>query len=319
MSWKSFVTAGLLCVVASPVFAQPTMTVVKGGSVANNHLDANGNWVWQAQVTPDYAMVPDASGTPIGAELGFSNSVTGPSNDAVISATVGSGMSTAASGAGANPGNVIFGWETLTNLGGTGDCSSGNPGNCPVGVQVGTGADDNDVFSAIGSNNLTSGAAQYLVLTVSRPVVSIVTPETTTTVTVSGAYGGGGDLGRIAQITGGTPPNYTTGNFDTFSGMFTRTARGGDADLDGDIDFDDFQSNLLLNYNQSGKSWQHGDFDGTGTVDFNDFQILLTQYNTTYSVGSGAGSGGGGAVPEPTAAVLALLAGCAFLGRRIRG
>jgi hypothetical protein len=318
MSWKSFVTAGLLCVIASPVFAAPTMTVVKGGSVANNHLDANGNWVWQAQVTPDYALVPDASGTPIGAELGFASSSTGGTDPTVSTAAVGSDMVTTASGAGANPGNVIYGWETLTNLGGTGDCSSGNPGNCPVGVQIG-GVDNTQVFSALGSANETTGALQYAVLTVGRPVVSIATPETTTTITVSGAYGGGGDLGRIAQITGGTPPNYTTGNFDTFSGVFTRTARGGDADLDGDVDFDDFQSNLLLNYNQSGKSWQHGDFDGTGTVDFNDFQILLTQYNTTYSVGSGAGSGGGGAVPEPTAAVLALLAGCAFLGRRIRG
>lgn len=317
MSWKSFVTAGLLCVLATPAFAQPTMDVNKAGTVSNGHLDTLGRWVWEVEITPDYGLVPDASGTPVAAELGLT-STAGNGESAVINAAViGAGFDTP------NPGNVIFGWEPLTPLGGTGDCSSGDPGDCPVGILVGTGGATNQVFASIGSANKTAGAQKFLTVTGGRPVVSLADPNTTSVITVEGAYGAGSVLGRIAQIDGGTvgpPPTYTTANFDTFAGTFTRNARGGDADLDGDVDFTDFQSNLLLNFNQSGKSWQHGDFDGTGTVDFNDFQILLTQFNTTYSVGGAPGSGGGGtAVPEPTAAILMLLAG-SFLGfRRMRG
>ena len=80
MSWKSLVTAGLLCVLASPVFAAPTLQVVKGGASATNssNLDANGNWVWKVTVTPDLAIVPvAANGTPVATELGFTSTSTG--------------------------------------------------------------------------------------------------------------------------------------------------------------------------------------------------------------------------------------------------
>jgi hypothetical protein len=148
--------------------------------------------------------------------------------------------------------------------------------------------------------------------------VSIGSPNTTSTVTVSGAYGGNG---RIAQITGGTPPNYTTGNFDTFAGVFTRNARGGDSDLNGTVNFDDFQSALLLNFGQSGKAWQHGDYDGNGTVNFDDFQILLTQFGSSYSVGGSAGGGAAAAsaaVPEPATMLMVLLGVLPLLARRNR-
>lgn len=298
MSWKSFVSAGLLCMLASPVFAAPTLSLVRGGSVANNHLNASGQWVWNVNITPDYALVPDSSGTPVAAELGFTV------NGAVVSATMGSGFDTE------NPGRKIFGWEP--NSTGTVD-----PANHFDGIKIGTGANNNQVSAALGSPNHTSGAQTFLVLTAPRPVVSIGSPNTTSTVTVSGAYGGNG---RIAQINGGTPPNYTTGNFDTFAGVFTRNARGGDSDLNGTVNFDDFQSALLLNFGQSGKAWQHGDYDGNGTVNFDDFQILLTQFGSSYSVGGSAGgaAAASAAVPEPATMLLVLLGVLPLLARRNR-
>src|SRR5262245_39381869 len=114
MSWKSLVTAGLLCVLASPVFANPNMALVAGGTVANGHLNASGQWVWTLQVTPDTSMVPDASGTPVGIELGFTGSSTGAvaGQGNIISAS-----RNPASGTGSfdtiNTGAVIFpAWQT---------------------------------------------------------------------------------------------------------------------------------------------------------------------------------------------------------------
>jgi hypothetical protein len=47
MSWKSIVITGLLCVVASPVLAAPTVSASLLG------LDTAGNWVWEVSVDPD--------------------------------------------------------------------------------------------------------------------------------------------------------------------------------------------------------------------------------------------------------------------------
>ena len=67
MSWKSLVTVGLFCILASPALAQgPTLSDAKGGSQANNYLNANGDWVWTIKITPDMGIVTGgaASGTP---------------------------------------------------------------------------------------------------------------------------------------------------------------------------------------------------------------------------------------------------------------
>jgi hypothetical protein len=294
--------------------AAPALTVVKGGTVASNNLNATGDWVWNVNITPDYALVPDASGTPVAAELGFT------SNRPVEAATRGSGFDTDITGANANPGNVIFGWETLTNLGGTGDCSSPNPGNCPVGIQVGTGANNTQVFAALGSPNYPDATpattAQFLQIVADRPVVTGAAPNTTSTIQVRGAYT---NNGRIAQITGGTAPNYTSQNFDTYGGasfLFTRNARGGDTNLDGIIDGADYNT-LVTNWQQTPRSWHQGDFDGTGTVDGADYNILVGQWQSTYTVGGGAGAGSGleaSGVPEPSTMALAALTVLGGLG-----
>ena len=77
----------------------------------------------------------------------------------------------------------------------------------------------------------------------------------------------------------------------------------GDTDLDRDIDLTDF-SGLAANFDPSNSSgphpWEHGNFDGDSDVDLSDYNSLASNFS---AVGYGTV-----AVPEPAAAVLALLA-----------
>jgi hypothetical protein len=251
-----------------------------------------------------------------------------------------------------NPGSVIFStWQTSTN--GLLDANSNNrptgiqtncaSGNCSAGGFPGDANADsyaadssvtgsaNQVFAALGSVNFTTaGAKNVMSILTQRPVVTLGNPVTTNTIQVSGAYGTGSTNARLTQVTGLTGTTYTTSNFDTFGGTsqrYTRSAMGGDTDLSGDVEFNDYQ--LLVNeFNNppGSQQWYHGDFDGDNDVTFTDYQILVNQFNAApYTVGpviGGAGSGsglGGASVPEPATFALfglALLGGMGIIRRR---
>ncbi|MFO0899472.1 MAG: VCBS repeat-containing protein [Pirellulales bacterium] len=81
----------------------------------------------------------------------------------------------------------------------------------------------------------------------------------------------------------------------------------GDADLDGDVDLNDFGL-LKANFAQPGKGWAEGDFNGNSVPDLDDFGLLKANF------GRGT-AGGAAAVPEPAAWSL-LLAGLVLCGCR---
>jgi hypothetical protein len=341
MSWKSLVTAGLLCVLASPAFAAPNMGIVSTGGTGNSsgHLNAAGNWVWTVQVTPDVsaATVGDTSGTPVAMEAGFTSSSTGGGTQGNILSVSRNPASGTGSFDTLNPGSIIFGtWQNTTN-----GLLDANSNNRPTGIQlnanaVGTTAgasyttnssvsgSANQVFAALGSVNFTTaGAKNVMDIVVQRPVEATGVTPTTTTIKVSGVYGTGSSNARLTQVTGLSGGVYTTSNFDTFGGntySFTMNAKGGDADLNGVDNFADYSA-VTGNYLVPGTfGWADGDFDGNGTVNFADYSLVTANYlvaGFNYNVGPtspGAGSGGGlgaSSVPEP--ASIALL-GLAFLG-----
>jgi hypothetical protein len=290
----------LLCVLATPAFAAPTMTVVKAGAApgTNGYLNASGDWVFNVVITPDYALVPDASGTPLGTELGFT------SNRTALTATMGSGFDTN------NPGKLIFGWEVISD---TDDTPGIGPGDEPVGIQIG-GTGNKNVFAALGSDNKTSGDQVFLQITLDGPTAQIGSALDLRTATVNwlGGYSGNG---RIAQVTGGTAPNYITSNFDSFLGQISVAATPGDTNLTGGVDLTDF-NNVLASIG-TGTVWQQGNFKGTGVVDLTDFNTVLASIGQPSGT-PGAGAGGGGAVPEPATAALVMIGalGCMGFARR---
>jgi T5SS/PEP-CTERM-associated repeat protein len=104
------------------------------------------------------------------------------------------------------------------------------------------------------------------------------------------------------------------------SAVLVRYTLGGDATLDGVVNFDDLLA-LAKNYNATAAAWPQGDYNYDATVNFDDLLILAKNYNkaqpTAPLPGTPADFAGDLAaafaqVPEPSTALAAATAACGF-------
>lgn len=116
--------------------------------------------------------------------------------------------------------------------------------------------------------------------------------------------------------------NFTLGTNATLD--TTVKAGLGDADLDGQVNFNDLVR-LAQNYNQSNKTWFQGDFNYDGQVDFNDLVALAQNYNSPVPSDPVFGESFNGdvarafaTVPEPASSVLMAGVAVGMFARRRR-
>jgi hypothetical protein len=152
--------------------------------------------VWEVGIAPDLILA--AGSTPLAVELGFR--LTGAPLESATNINPLEWDTP-------NPGVVIFGWETLT------DVDPGPGFNMrPEGLQVNTTTDE--IFVAYGSTVFdTPGNKPFLKIVTQGPANG---GAASSTIEWLGAYIF--DNGRISQIVGG----FTSANFDIYSGTATQ-------------------------------------------------------------------------------------------------
>ena len=73
-------------------------------------------------------------------------------------------------------------------------------------------------------------------------------------------------------------PNVLATGGQAYDALVSLILPGGDANLDGTVDYGDFQ-NLEANYGKTGTYWGQGDFNDDGTVNWQDLNILRQNLN----------------------------------------
>lgn len=277
MSWKSIVITGLLCVVASPVLAAPSVSARVLG------LDTAGNWVWQVNATPDAALF--ANNPPNG---------TGGSLALEVAATAsGRNLVSAAANATNFPNN-----NPATNVPGFAFWTAADSG---VKTNVGT----NQLIAGLGSTYFTAGTAQEAMrIHTQGPTATVPT----TTITLSGAYSGNGRVAQAGQnydsVTGAfnqavrpgnanLSPAVDVGDLGILATNFNTTGKrwqDGDFTGDGAVNVGDLGV-LATNFNLADANW-----------------TVAGQVNLPTTPGAGGGSVAAAGVPEPSTVLMLLLA-----------
>jgi hypothetical protein len=274
------------------------LRLVPGGTEANGHLNAAGNWVWRVQIAPSDP-IPTGS-TPLHAELGFKATGSALLDANNLSTGAGDDFDTAI------PGTPIWGWENP----GTSGFPEGLQSNCAGGrcTENTPGDDPNSVFAALGSVEYsTTGFKDYIEIVVRGPSFN----RPSTTIRWQGAYNGNG---RIAEL----DESGSLANYDNYAGSVTRTAMDGDANLDGSIDTADY--NIWLSHvggPSSQATWYNGDWNDDDSVDSSDYGHWLNFIGTGSGATTTPNIAGPVGVPEPMSFALMAL-GTLMFARRIR-
>ncbi len=117
----------------------------------------------------------------------------------------------------------------------------------------------------------------------------------------------------VLRIAGGQTAMFGGQSVDATS-VLVRLTRLGDADLDGEVGFGDFQR-FERGFGLTGQTWSGGDFNYDGKVDVADFKLLYDNYGLTADLPAGTESTG---VPEPGALGVVGITGALLLPRRRR-
>jgi hypothetical protein len=313
MVCKSFFAASFLCVVASVAIAAPTLTITGG------RKSTFPTRVWNVAATPDVSLLNPAG---LALELGFE-----AMGGNILAVTVAPNMAAASAPAPArvefdnNPGNPIFGWETLT------DVDPGPDVNMQaVGIQLGTGTHANEAIAFIGTNLFSTAAAEDL--------ITVVTEQSVTALAWGGRYNADGSMaaltgdlpgfGRIVQGNG-RPSGGTSYEADSYAGSrMSNTGPQFLGDMNGDGRANNFDvvpfgqalaSLSAIDYRNSRPNLNilRGDINTSGTI--NNFDVVPFGQVINGGFG-GAGSGAGSAVPEPGCIALVGLALACFTNIR---
>jgi hypothetical protein len=106
--------------------------------------------------------------------------------------------------------------------------------------------------------------------------------------------------------------------YDATSLSIALDALGGDANLDGTVNLQDFNL-LAANFGMSGTDWLQADFNRDGQVNLQDFNILASNFGQMASgpqVGPHDWAALASSVPEPAGALACVAAGISFVRRR---
>lgn len=114
----------------------------------------------------------------------------------------------------------------------------------------------------------------------------------------------------VLRLTGAQTATFGGQSVDATS-VLVRLTRMGDADLDGEVGFADFQR-MERGFGQTGQTWASGDFNYDGKVDVADFKLLYDNYGQTADIAAPEPAG----VPEPSAITFICVTGMTLLRRR---
>ena len=270
LSVLSCVALSLLLAPAAVMAQSISLDVQRVGGIPQ--LDANGDWVWEVFYNTD------ADGGAASIELGFEFADSDVVSGSVTFTGIGGGGVEVA-----NPGALIFGWETLNG--------DGNPEGLQVDASQGT---NGQAFYTVGTGVL-AGSSSLLLATFTTEGPDVVS-SLKSSISVLGAYDAAGNTvltlpgthGLVSQSTGATAVNA----FAMIEAIL------GDVNLDGVVDASDLAI-VDANLGPATGGWGVGDLDGSGVVDAADRMIVSDNQ-----------------IPEPTA--LALLAALATLACGIR-